>query len=96
MRDVVEQRLSEQAGAGLYLRVANAIEGLGVAAAHTAQLVHLLSAAALFDNSVRERAVDWNRRAAAHAAQVLAFEHAVGFYQRALALMPDGDVGAQI
>jgi hypothetical protein len=51
-------------------------------AAPLTDLVHHLFAAGAPD------AVDWARRAAARAAQRLAFEHAVGFLERALAALP--------
>jgi hypothetical protein len=76
--------------------VADAIEGLGIATSHAAELAHLLTEAALLDDALRERARVWNARAGEHAASVMAYESAASYFRTALDFMSDRDVAGRI
>jgi hypothetical protein len=96
IRDAVAGGIPGRHGARVYVQVADAIEGLGIASSHTAELAHLLTEAALLDHALRERALEWNTRAGEHAASVMAYESAGSYFRTALDLMSDGDVARRI
>src|SRR5215471_2729773 len=96
IRDAVAGGIPGRHGARVYVQVADAIEGLGIASSHTAELAHLLTEAALLDDALRERALEWNTRAGEHAASVMAYESACSYFRTALDLMSDGDVARRI
>jgi hypothetical protein len=96
IRDAVEAGIAERHGSELYVRVAETIDGLGLASAHATAVAHLYSAAARFDDDVRDRAAVWSQRAGDHAASVLAFETAARHYGRAVALVPEADIATRI
>jgi hypothetical protein len=96
IRDAVAHGVPGRYGAQLYIQVSDAIEGLGLASTYAAELAHLLTEAALLDQTQRERASDWNARAGDQAASVLAYESAAEHYRTALDLMSDRDVARRI
>jgi hypothetical protein len=83
-------------GARLHVQIADALEGLGIASLHPAELAHVLTEAALLDDALRERALAWNTRAGEHAASVMAYESAASYFRTALDFMSDRDVSRRI
>jgi hypothetical protein len=96
IRDAVAAGIPGRYGARVYVQVAAAIEELGIASSHATQMAHLLTEAALLDDALREPAQAWNTRAGEHAASVMAYESAAGYFRTALDFVSDRDVSGRI